>query len=315
MDLSIIIVNWNTRDLLIDCLNSIHIDLDVSPTLQTEIFVIDNSSSDDSVSVFKTQFPWVILIENHQNVGFAKANNQGINLSSGKFILLLNSDAYLQPNTLNFMIDAFQKNNDIGAIGGKIFNPDGTFQASYASFPTIASEVINLIGLAKYVIGPYAPSPSPIKSEKAFPVDWVSGAAIMFRRNVIDDIGLLDEGYFLYSEETDLCWRMWKHGWQVWYLPDIHITHLGGASSKKSPVVNYSRLYLSKLRFFSKNYGNYYREFFRVILVIITIFRLFIWQFQIIIPTAQLKQVYKSKFQQEIYLLLTLLKIIPENSF
>ena len=315
MDLSIIIVNWNTCDLIMDCLNSIKENLGAEPTLQVETFVIDNASSDDSVSAIKNQFSWVKLIENHQNVGFAKANNQGIKLSSGKFILLLNSDAYLQTNSLIFMIDALQKNNAIGAIGVKILNPDGTFQASYASFPTIASEVINLIGLAKYVIGPYAPSPSPIKSEKASPVNWVSGAAIMLQKNVIDDIGLLDEGYFLYSEETDLCWRMWKHGWQVWYLPDIHITHLGGASSKKSPVVNYSRLYLSKLRFFSKNYGNYYREFFRVILVIITIFRLFIWQFQIIIPTAQLKQVYKSKFQQEKYLLLTLLKIIPENSF
>jgi GT2 family glycosyltransferase len=159
-----------------------------------------------------------------------------------------------------------------------LLNRDGSFQASYAQFPTLLSELALLTGLAKWWLGPYAPSPRPRKDEQPHPVDWVAGAALMVRRAAIERVGLLDEGYFLYSEETDWCWRLTHGGWPIWYLPHVQIIHQHGASSQQQSARSYGLLYQSKLRFFARHYGALAAGALRVCFLASASLRLVIWR-------------------------------------
>jgi GT2 family glycosyltransferase len=166
----------------------------------------------------------------------------------------------------------------VGAVGPQLLNRDGSFQASYARFPTLLSELALLTGLAKYWLGPYAPSPRPVAGEPPRAVDWVAGAALMVRRAAIEQVGLLDEGYFLYSEETDWCWRLNHGGWPVWYLPQAQIIHQHGASSQQQSARSYGLLYQSKLRFFTRHYGALAAGALRVSFAVGAALRLLVWR-------------------------------------
>lgn len=274
MDLSIIVVSWNTRDLLARCLASVY----AHPREgQLEVWVVDNASSDGSQALVRTQFPQAQLIENTENEGFAAANNRGIARSGGRYILLLNSDAEVGPGVLAAMVHFMDEQPAVGAIGPKLVNPDGSFQASYARFPSLFWELLLITGLARFFIGPYAPSPRPRAGEVARPVDWVAGAALLVRRTAVDQVGPLDSGYFLYSEETDWCWRMWQGGWPVWYVPEIRIVHHAGASAHQRPAHNYGALYRSKLRFFVRHYGALAAGSLRLMFISIALLRLAFW--------------------------------------
>jgi N-acetylglucosaminyl-diphospho-decaprenol L-rhamnosyltransferase len=253
--LSIIIVNWNTRDLLVECLSAIADGIAPLSPAQVETIVVDNASTDDSVALVRKLFPWVRLLQNSTNIGFAGGNNQALQQNQGRYCLLLNSDTVVSAGSLAIMVEFMEQHPTAGAVGAKLLNPDGSFQASYAAFPTLWSEFCLLTGLARWTIGQYAPSPPPYADEAARLVDWVSGASLMVRRAALDQIGFMDEGYFMYSEETDLCWRLKQRGWQIWYVPDALIIHVGGASTSQMALTNHTRLYQSKLRFFRKNYG------------------------------------------------------------
>jgi len=253
-DLSIIIVSWNTRDLLATCLASIY---SSPPPGEFDVWVVDNASTDGSPALVHERFPQVRLIENEKNLGFAAANNQGLRASRGRYALLLNSDAAAPPGALGAMLRFMDEHPQAGAAGPKLVNPDGSFQASFARFPTLRSEFGLLTGLARWSIGPYAPSPRPQPGETARRVDWVAGAALIVRREAIEQVGLMDESYFLYSEETDWCWRLWRGGWPVWYLPEVEVVHHAGASSRQRSVQTYGLLYESKLRFFARHYGGW----------------------------------------------------------
>jgi GT2 family glycosyltransferase len=252
IDLSIIIVNWNTKDLLAQCLQSVY---DTIRSLDFEIIVVDNASADGSPEMVCERFPQVRLIKNRENVGFARANNQAIRESRGGYLLLLNSDTVVLPEALSQMVDFMDCHPDGGAIGPKLINPDGSFQASYADFPTLLTESLQAFGLAKWLYGPYYPSPPPRPDELARTVDWVAGACLMVRREVADAVGLLDEGYWMYTEETDWCYRIDQAGWNVYYLPESKIVHFGGASSSKRRPEMVAQLYRSKLHFFGKYRG------------------------------------------------------------
>lgn len=249
---SIVIVSWNTRDLLERALRSLpKTDL----RFAIEILVIDNGSSDGSPEMVREQFPDARLVENKGNVGFASANNQGAELADGTYLLLLNSDAELKPGALQAMVRKLEDNPEAGLAGGKILNHDGSMQASWMDFPGIWREFLILSGLGRLVFGPWYPSHGPEDSARPRKVDYVSGACMLVRRGAFTDVGGFDPGFFMYAEEVDLCYRMRGANWQVWYMPDAEVIHLGGGSSKSLAAKREADLYQSRVRYFRKHLG------------------------------------------------------------
>jgi GT2 family glycosyltransferase len=243
LDLSIIIVNWNTRDLLTRCLQSVY---DTMSNLDFEVIVVDNASNDGSQAMVRQRFPQVRLIENDQNVGFASANNQALTVSQGHYSLLLNSDTIVLPHALEKMAQFADAHSEAGIIGCRLLNSDGSLQKSWASFPTFWSEVLGRnFRVRRQVEG------EPL----AYEVDWVGGACLLVQLAAINEVGLLDESFFMYSEETDWCFRMRRQGWKVYYLPGVEVIHLGGGSASRANATQLVRLYDSKIRFFRKHYG------------------------------------------------------------
>jgi GT2 family glycosyltransferase len=291
---SIIIVSWNTCELLADCLASIY---QHPPQAPFEVWVVDNASTDGSPAMVRETFQKTVLIENQENRGFAAANNQALMRCRGELVLFLNSDATLQPGSLQEMIEFMDQHPEAGALGGMLLNPDGSFQASYAPFPSLFSEFLLISGLARLVIGPYAPSPRPQKQEKPHPVDWVAGAGLLVRKAALEQLGPFDERYFMYSEETDLCWRIRQSGWQVWYHPHIRLFHLGGGSSRKNSLQSYTHLYQSKIDFFSRNYGAAKGRQLEWMLRLLLGVRLNLWK---LMRTMQLKSVGGTSVSQRI---------------
>lgn len=252
MDLSVLIVNWNTKDALAHCLRALP---EAVAPVTGETIVVDNGSSDGSPQMVRASFPWVRLVENRENVGFVRATNQAIAESRGAYLVLLNSDAIAPPGSLARMVSFLQAHPEAGVAAPKLVHPDGSFQASYARFPTLLSESLSAFGLNRLLWGPTHPSPPPQPDEAPRPVDWAPGACLLLRRQVIETVGPLDEEFWMYSEDADLCYRIHRAGWKVYYLPDVEIVHLGGASSRQCRPESVARLYGSKVRFFRKHYG------------------------------------------------------------
>jgi len=241
MDLSIIIVNYNTKELLLDCLGSIKKN---TKKISYEIILVDNASTDGSIEILRRlKSPDVKIVLNRQNLGFSKANNQGIKIAKGRYVLLLNSDTKVQDGILDEMIEYMDESPKTGVAGCALKNQDGSLQATGGYFPTlfrVASWMLFLddIPLLDKLIKPFHPMHEKsffYKGEgfftKASERDWVTGAFFLVKKEVFEQVGLLDEDYFMYTEEVDFCFRAKEKGWQVWYLPKWAIVHLGGASS------------------------------------------------------------------------------------
>lgn len=232
--LSIVIVNFNTKLLLKQCLKSVYQTLG---DMEHEIIVVDNNSSDQSPFMIKENFPDVKLIINKENMGFAKANNQAIQKARGQYLLLLNSDTIVLPRTLNIMVNFMDTNPKVGALGAKLLGQDLILQTSCRHFPTLFSVLSQFFGLSamfpksklfgRYDMGYWAHS----QTRK---VDCVPGTSLLVRKNTVQEVGLLDENYFMYFEDTDWCYRINKAGWEVVFLPEAEMIHLGGASAAKS---------------------------------------------------------------------------------
>lgn len=250
MDLSILIVSWNTRELLAQCLESVYAN---PPTGEFEIIVVDNASVDGSVGMVRERFPQVILIENSENVGFARANNQAICNSQGEYVLLLNSDVIALPATFELLLELMGANPSAGAAGPILLNPDGSFQASYNDFPTLLREGLALIGPIKRRWEPYYPSHRPEVSRRTRTADWMGGACLIVRRTCIDQIGLLDQRTHMYGEEVDWCYRMKQAGWSTVYCADAAVIHLGGGSSTAYSVSRHMAIQRGKVYFFRKH--------------------------------------------------------------
>ena len=274
IDLSIIIVNWNTRDLLEQCLSSVYA---TTHDIPFEVFVVDNASSDGSVEIVRERFPEVQLIENEENLGFAKANNQAIRESKGRYILLLNSDTVVLSGAIERMIEFMDGHPEAGAVGAKLLNPDGSFQASYNDFPTPLSELVLLAGLSRVVYNPYYPSYPPDLSNERRECDWVGGACLMVRKEAIEEVGLLDENYFMYVEEVDWCYRLRKAGWKVYYLPEAQIVHWGGQSSRRERGKARRLLRKSELLFFKKHYGPLLATCLQIAICLFSLVRMGLW--------------------------------------
>lgn len=259
MDLSIIIVNYNTCRLTLDCLQSVY---GSETAYQYEVFVVDNASVDGSVEAIGSEFPQVQLIANEENTGFAKANNQGMEIAKGRYVLLLNSDTIVQPDTLQTMVSLMDVRPDLGASGCKIILPDGSLdKACRRGFPTPSASFYYAFGFSRlfpntprfnqYQLGYLDPN-------EAYPVDCLMGAFMLVRREVIRQIGGLDETFFMYGEDVDWCYRIKEAGWGIHYEPATYIVHYKGASSRRKPFKIIYEFHRAMWVFHRKHYKHRY---------------------------------------------------------
>ena len=259
-DLSVVIPNWNTMRLLRGCLQSI---LRETRKAFFEIIVVDNGSSDGSREMVKSQFPGVRLIENHRNVGFARACNEGIRMARGRYILLLNSDTVILDGALDRMVEFMDLHPNVGICGPKILNPDGSLNSMGGRNKRLFDP--NWSAAAE---DPLAALLRPFKTrffdrregrdpDKIADVDVVCGACLLVRRRVLDQIGLLDERLEIYNEEDDLCARAKEAGWRVYYFPKAEIIHYKGKTVRKREIAREIpiKAYKSKIVFHSKHHG------------------------------------------------------------
>jgi GT2 family glycosyltransferase len=236
IDISIVIVSWNTREFLLGCLRSI---VSGRERVGIEIIVVDNASNDSSPDAVRMEFPEVRLIQNATNLGFAKANNIGIRASTGRYVCLINSDVVVSQGCLDRMCAYLDQHASIGLLGPKILNADLTLQLSCRQFPDLWSSFCRALALD--TIFPRYPllSGSLMRSfshDEAIQVDVLSGCFWMIRRATVAGVGLLDEDFFMYSEDVDYCKRCWRSGWEIVYSPEVTAVHHGGASSSHFPV-------------------------------------------------------------------------------
>jgi GT2 family glycosyltransferase len=269
VDLSIIVVNWNTRKLLKRCLECIYRTVE---NLSFEVLVVDNASGDGSSKMVRENFSWVKLIENAENVGFARANNQAIRLSNGRYVLLLNSDTEVQPGALRAMVEFLDSRPEAGAAGSRLLNPDGTLQPSCHPMPTLFREFWRLFHLDRLLrLASYGMGSWDLRSPRE--VDTVQGACLMLRREVLDVVGLLGEEYFMYSEETDLCFRLRQAGWSIYWVPEARVIHYGAQSTQQASAKMFFHLYHSKYLFFKNTGGWLSGVLFKLILLAASIVR------------------------------------------
>ncbi|HOX86831.1 MAG TPA: glycosyltransferase [bacterium] len=248
--ISVIIVSYNVRAFLDQALTSI---LRALKGIDHEIFVVDNASTDGSPEWIAEKYPLVQLIRNRHNMGFARANNQALEKSQGRFVCLINPDTIIQEDTFSVLLDFVATHPDAGAVGCKILNPDGTLQlACRRSFPTPWVAFSKIVGLAKLfpksrLFGRY--NLTYLDPDQAAPVDALSGSFMLVRRETIDKVGCLDESFFMYGEDLDWCYRIQQAGWQNYYCPQTQIIHFKGESSKKSPFAQ-RRLFYEAMQLF-----------------------------------------------------------------
>ncbi len=253
VDLTIVIVSWNVRDLLRRCLQSITLEGST-----VEIVVVDNASGDESPVMVRTEFPQVRLIANTENRGFTAANNQGLASSQGRYLLLLNPDTELVSDALATMLDYMEAHPQVGALGPKLLYPDGSQQPSRRRFPTLTTALVESTVVQEWwtdnrTLRRYYMADTP--DDAIQPVDWVVGACLLIRREAYRKVGGLDEGFFMYSEELDWCRRIKAAGWEIVYLPTAAVIHHEGKSSEQVVPARHIHFQSSKVRYFRKHHG------------------------------------------------------------
>jgi len=282
MELSLIVVNWNAKELLKGCLRSIQKNM---VQIDGEVLVVDNGSGDGSPEVVKREFSWVRLLRNKENVGFARANNQAIRVSEGRYILLLNPDAVLRRGALDKMIKYIRAHPEAGIVAPKLLNADSSLQLSCQSFPSLRTEFFHSTLLEELfpknrIIGNYRMTNWDHNSIRE--VDWVSGACMMVRRETIDEVGLLDESIFMYAEDIDWCYRIKNAGWKICYLPQAKVIHYQSEIAKINLASMLLNSYGGLYHFFRKHYGRQAAVIFRWLVINGMIIRIVIRFFQYI---------------------------------
>ena len=258
--LSILIVNYNAGRLLKDCIKSIYRE---TPTIPFDIWVVDNNSQDNSITIIKQYYPKVNVIENRTNIGFAKANNMALSKSKTDYFLLLNPDTVVRDNAIEKVVKFMDRNPEVGIVGCRVLNEDGSLQlACRRSIPTPHVAFFRFSGLSRLfpnskIMAKY--NLTYLDPNETNEVDAVSGAFLMIRRKVVDNIGMLDERFFMYGEELDWCLRTKKAGWKVMYYPDAEIIHYKGecskSNSRKATFEFYRSMYLFHKKHFSERYS------------------------------------------------------------
>jgi len=280
VDVSVIVVNWNTRDLLRTCLYTLK---ETIHALEVETIVVDNASRDGSVEMIQGEFSDVALLVNNRNRGFAAANNQALGQAHGRHILLLNSDTRVLPGAVEEMVAHMDAHPGVGAIGPRLLNENLSVQASIRGFPRLDDTVLEMLDVRRWpLVGPLArrvqahTRASWSDHDQTREVDWVMGACLLLRREALEAVGMLDEGYFFFSEEVDLCYRLRQQGWQVVFLASAHIVHLGGRSAARVPAARLVWHYKGVLRFYQRHHGRASRLIVRGAIVVSMIQRI-VW--------------------------------------
>jgi len=247
MNLSIVIVTWNSEEFIRNCLDSIFLS---QGNFTSEVIVVDNGSSDETAKIVEQLYPQVNLIQNKKNLGYAKANNQGIEKAKGEYILLLNPDTQVLEDSLSLMCEFMEENPEIGALGPKLLNPDKSVQLSCREFPTFSTLIWEFSGLSRLfprsrVFGRWRMG--YFNFDKQRETDQPMGSCLMLRRATLEDVGAFDENFVMFFNDVDLCFRIKKGGWRIYFYPEAKVIHHKGASTRK---VKAKMIWLSHLAFY-----------------------------------------------------------------
>lgn len=259
MDVTAVVVSWNVRDLLRRCLASLQ--EAKAEGLALEAVVVDNASHDGSADLVRSEFPWARLVENPDNAGFSRGCNQGAALGQGRSLLLLNPDAWLAPGSLAKMVRYLDSHPEVGVAGPRTFGCDGSLQSSRRRFPTAATAFLESTTVQHHfpalsLFRRYYCEDLPEDQEQQ--VDWLTGACLLIRRAAWEQVGPLDERFFMYFEETDWCWRAHHAGWRAVYLPDAEAHHAGGGSSAQDLPLRHIRFNDSRCKYAAKHVGPWF---------------------------------------------------------
>lgn len=301
MDLSVIIVSYNTKKLLKQCLDSV---FQHTRGIDFEVFVVDNDSKDGSVEMINHQSSVIKLIANRANLGFAAANNQALRQAQGKYLLLLNSDTILKENSLKKMVDWMEENQKVGISSCQLVYQDGSLQRTGGYFPNLLRVFswmffVDDLPFIKEIIKPFHPHEprtgwlSSQYFQKQHFQDWVTGAFFLVRKKVIDQIGLLDEKFFMYMEEVEFCYRAKQADWQVAYVPITKIIHLARRSGSRGGALLGE--YRGLIKFYQKHQPLWQLQILRIILKAGAVLRLLI--FGIIMGDRDKKEIYKQSLK------------------
>lgn len=251
MDLSVIILSYNTKDITDECLRRLQVAVDRVQGNEIEVIVLDNASTDGSVEMIKKNHPWVKLIESKENTGFSKGNNIALKESSGKLVLFLNSDCFVKADTLEKSLK-FMGEQECDVLGIKLTYEDGKLQYSAGNLPTPLNTIFWILGLGQ-LINPFHPTDEAFfKKERK--VGWIMGAYFMIKREVFESVGMFDEDIFMYMDEVDLCKRIESSGYKACFTPEIEAVHLHGASSKQFP----EQIFTNELKGIKVYFNKYY---------------------------------------------------------
>ena len=261
LDLAIIIVSWNVRNYLANCLNTVYRELR-HERLRGDVWVIDNGSTDGTLDLLADVFPQVQVIANQRNVGFGAANNQGMRAAAAfdpRYHLLLNADTVLPPGAMRRMVDFLDERPDVGMVGPRLVYGDGRFQHSAFAFPGVVQLAFDLFALPPRLYDSRWNGRYPRRfynpDHKPFAVDFPLGATMMVRRDVAEVTGGFDESFHMYCEEVDWCWRIRKAGWSIYTVPAAEIIHYGGESTRQVPARSVLDLWRSRAQLYAKHHG------------------------------------------------------------
>ena len=305
MNLSIIIVTYNSNEFLKECLQSLH----NKTNDEIEVFVVDNNSFDGSPELVESEFPWVKLIRNKKNLGFAAANNQAIKQCKGRYIMLLNSDTVMLDGSVEKILTFMDQYEKAGIVGCKLLNTDGTLQPSVTSFPNVLKDTvaISLKGsvlqntpLARALISKigkiFSFSASRFDDHsKTKEIDFPRGACFTIRRKVIDEIGLLDDNYFFTGEEMDFAYRAKQKDWKIFYYPEAAVIHHDHGATKQIMGKVFVQTRKGALRFYQKHYGWFHTEAMKLLVSSVLLFKCITISLHLLFPVSKRKQLLAQK--------------------
>jgi GT2 family glycosyltransferase len=257
LDLAVVIVSYNTRELLRSCLRSLDADA------PAEVWVVDNGSRDGSREMVREEFPAVRLLCPEKNLGFAAANNLAIPQTTTRYVGLLNPDTVVHDRALTALVQFLEQTPNAGVAGPQLLNPDGSYQPSAFRFPGLTQAVLDLVPVPPRLLASRLNGRYPQGGSRPFAIDHPLGACFVVRRAVIDEVGLLDPAFFMYCEEIDWCWRIKRAGWQIFAVPSARVTHVGGQSTRQRREEMFVELYRSRLLLYDRYHGPLTRRLYR----------------------------------------------------
>lgn len=305
VDVSIIVANWNTRELLRDCIRSIY---GKTKGIRYELIIADDASTDGSAEIIQREFPQVKIIQNEKNLGYAKSINRGVPLAQGNYILLLNSDTLILDDAIKILANFLDLHPEAGVCGGWLWSREKTSQISYGSFPSLPQAFVDAFFLNDLFPSLYFPNRGVAPDGSIthpVEVDYVTGAAILIRKKLIEELGLFDERFEAYCEEVDFCYRVTKIGKQkVYFLPDAKIIHLGGASYGKLGKRKIQIHYSSYDKFLRKYHGGFYSFVTRLLYAWHYMVKMIVRLVRYLLSTRERKQEMKNDLLDAWYIVL-----------